>query len=545
MISFDWDKAFDRLSIPRTLRSLLSHGVPRWLVRKLVPLLTGRQVKILTLLGNSRWFAQRLGVTQGSILGPLLWCESMRPLLDLLQDNNTIPRAFADDLLVEVHGHTLSDLEVRGNVVATTVAAWALNNFQPLSSKSSVMLCSMHLHDHGLDLNIHAEHPRLLQVHEQHGDDLVGLPLGWFWRRSCLVIPGDIPSVVHMINGERIHSPSDFDRAWRRGDVNCIVSLPLLRSVAKLPVLGVCLEPQLTFAEHIHKITVAVEKLLGLLQRLSGTTWRPSYSVMRVLVLSHLCSRMDYASPAWAPLCSSTLRDKLRRLDAKIARIALGLGKSSHLFATHYDSMLIPFDLRLAIQLLSIACVAASRPTTCLSTLLSSPVTIPGKPRPGFRGVLQECLRDLELQRGDLAHCPSFASAPPQVVHWHVHPGRHLPRDLIHQHALRHLSDLDYDYAIWTDGSLFGSRGGAGAINSTTGDKAWLLLCASSSTWSELYGISLGLWLASSLPASTVALFVDSKAALQQLENGRLLPDYLRHWLDERAHPSSRWPVLL
>ena len=377
-----------------------------------------------------------------------------------IADNNTIPRAFADDLLVEVRGHILSDLEVRGNSVVNTVAALALSNFQPLSSKSSVMLCSTRPHEHGLGLNIYAEHPRLLQVREQHGEDLVGLPLGWFWRRSSLIIPDDTPMVVHTINGERIHGPSDFDRAWRREDINRIATLPLLRSVAKLPVLGVCLEPQMTFAEHIHKITAAVDKLLGLFQRLTGTTWGPAYLVMRVLVLSHLCSRMDYASPAWAPLCSSTLRDRLRRLDAKIARAALGLGKSSHLFATHYDSMLVPFDLRLARQLLTIACVAASRPTTCLSTPLSSPVTIPGKPRPGFPGVLQEYLCDLELQRGDLAHCPSFASAPPQVVHWHAHPGRRLPRDQVHHHPLRHLSDLDYGYAIWTDGSLYGSGGG-------------------------------------------------------------------------------------
>ena len=70
---------------------------------------------------------------------------------------------------------------------------------------------------------------------------------------------------------------------------------------------------------------------------------------------------------------------------------------------------------------------------------------------------------------------------------------------------------------------------------------AWLPRCASSSTWSELYGIALGLWLASSLPAVLVAFFVDSKVALQQLENGRLLPDYLQHWRSRCSRHNILW----
>eukprot|EP00971_Amphidinium_carterae_P297094 5902153-Amphidinium_carterae.1 len=97
ILSLDFEKAFDKLAPVRVLDCLAKRGVPSQLTWLVKALLFNRRCKVVTQLGNSPWTLQRLGVTQGSVLGPWTWIVTMDDMLHRMERTGAIPRAFADD----------------------------------------------------------------------------------------------------------------------------------------------------------------------------------------------------------------------------------------------------------------------------------------------------------------------------------------------------------------------------------------------------------------------------------------------------------------
>ncbi|KAF5004651.1 hypothetical protein FDECE_8864 [Fusarium decemcellulare] len=66
-----------------------------------------------------------------------------------------------------------------------------------------------------------------------------------------------------------------------------------------LRILGVHFDPQLKWTAHIDKIRTKVNRTLGHLNRISGSTWGPSLQAMRQFYLSKIRSLFTYACGAW------------------------------------------------------------------------------------------------------------------------------------------------------------------------------------------------------------------------------------------------------
>ena len=215
LLALDLHKAFDVVAVATIIESIQS-SVPILFVRHIMLLLTGRRVKVTTQAGNSRWHRQVLGLTQGSLIGPTLWLHAVNSLLVAVESAHGVPHAFADDITIEVRGFTLAELTSQSRRIMEAVTSWSSSRSQPVSSKSSVLLCTMNPHEHGARLAIPFGDSSSCIRREYLGDAST-LPSSWTWWDDIVVEQfGDLFYQVLAINEEQFTSRSSALEAWRR-----------------------------------------------------------------------------------------------------------------------------------------------------------------------------------------------------------------------------------------------------------------------------------------------------------------------------------------
>ncbi len=96
-LSYDCEKAFDRLQIPILLDILASRGVPLELLRILQSYLVVRSQFVQMGEAKSTSTTNPSGIPQGSVLGPLLWNVYIDSLLDVQLSADSLITLFADD----------------------------------------------------------------------------------------------------------------------------------------------------------------------------------------------------------------------------------------------------------------------------------------------------------------------------------------------------------------------------------------------------------------------------------------------------------------
>lgn len=80
----DASKAFDRVHYCKLFRLLIKRGLPACIVRILINMYTGNQVRVLWAGLASDYFAVRNGVKQGGVISPILFCIYIDDLLKRL-----------------------------------------------------------------------------------------------------------------------------------------------------------------------------------------------------------------------------------------------------------------------------------------------------------------------------------------------------------------------------------------------------------------------------------------------------------------------------
>ena len=125
LLLFDFSKAFDTIPPTMLLRKLRQLGFSRMALLWLKSYLQGRTEMVSTKnSGNSDWLETNLGVSQGSVIGPLLFCLYVNDLRNVL-DGRTIKHVFyADDLQIYLHT-SKDDIWLGIADAAYTVSGWA------------------------------------------------------------------------------------------------------------------------------------------------------------------------------------------------------------------------------------------------------------------------------------------------------------------------------------------------------------------------------------------------------------------------------------
>ncbi|KAG7196749.1 hypothetical protein KM043_000050, partial [Ampulex compressa] len=130
LLLFDFSKAFDTISPSKLLRKLRDLGFSGSALSWLRSYLQGRTQRVTSGGESSAWRETNLGVPQGSVLGPLLFCLYVNDLKDVLKGHEVSHLFYADDLQIYLH-IPKNDLTKGISILTETarlVAGWACDS---------------------------------------------------------------------------------------------------------------------------------------------------------------------------------------------------------------------------------------------------------------------------------------------------------------------------------------------------------------------------------------------------------------------------------
>ena len=71
-------------------------------------------------------------------------------------------------------------------------------------------------------------------------------------------------------------------------------------------VLGLTLDPKLTYSTHIHNISVQAHKPLQIIKALTATGWGKQKETLMATYKAVMRPALEYSSSVWSPIASST-----------------------------------------------------------------------------------------------------------------------------------------------------------------------------------------------------------------------------------------------
>ena len=104
-------------------------------------------------------------------------------------------------------------------------------------------------------------------------------------------------------------------------------------------VLGLTLDPKLTYSTHIHNISVQAHKPLQIIKALNVTGWGKQKETLMATYKAVMRPALEYASSVWSPIASSTNINKLQVMQNAALRTATGCTQDTniqHLHASQY-----------------------------------------------------------------------------------------------------------------------------------------------------------------------------------------------------------------
>ena len=105
MLSIDFQKAFDKISYSRILKSLQKFGIPRAVIMLVKSYLTDRMQRVSVDGFYSMLLIITSGIPQGSIIGPIIFSMVIDDIFSSIrQDENLIATTYADDLTNSLRG---------------------------------------------------------------------------------------------------------------------------------------------------------------------------------------------------------------------------------------------------------------------------------------------------------------------------------------------------------------------------------------------------------------------------------------------------------
>jgi Reverse transcriptase (RNA-dependent DNA polymerase)/Endonuclease-reverse transcriptase len=283
MLSLDLAGAFDNVSHERLLAILRKKGFPTWLVRMVACFLRARRTRIVYAGHRSEWIETRTGIPQGSPLSPILFLFYISELLESLQEPRTatIGLGFVDD---------------------TNLITWGT---------SAEENCQ-----------------RLTEAHK--------VCEKWARRHGARFAPEKY-QLIHFTRNRRT----------AREDLASSIQLAghHISSEEKVRLLGVWLDPKLTWGEHIAHATRKGIAASEALARLATSTWGPSVRNTRLLYTATVRAAITYASQEWSMRIARAKLSPLEKVQTSCLRRITGGYKRTPVAALEREVRLPPLPL--------------------------------------------------------------------------------------------------------------------------------------------------------------------------------------------------------
>eukprot|EP00662_Eupelagonemidae_sp_cell21_P057845 gene57845-biopygen85912 len=268
-------------------------------------------------------------------------------------------------------------------------------------------------------------------------------------------------------------------------------------------VLGLVYDERLTFEPHVKQLREKVQKRANVRNALSGTSWGGSRETARVVHLSYVQSRLEYALPAFAPYVTKTNAAELAKEQYKAACHVSGCPKGTRREVAFEEAGLQPLQQRIeytaAVEYERYRRLPeGNRAKAAAERQTPAPVNAKGAHAAGdatrvrnWRELARRVLKEAELEGLEREPLRTHARIPPWEVPDFVDFRPQLVRPVTRKdppeerrsaalETLRLLPQADVE--AYTDGSVLNprklGRGGGGYVAETYGGNSQTGRCA-------------------------------------------------------------------
>ena len=102
-------------------------------------------------------------------------------------------------------------------------------------------------------------------------------------------------------------------------------------------VLGLALDPKLTYSTHIHNISVQAHKPLQIIKALTATGWGKQKETLMATYKAVMRPALEYSSSIWSPIASLTSITKLQVMQNAALRTATGWTQAYNICMTKHS----------------------------------------------------------------------------------------------------------------------------------------------------------------------------------------------------------------
>ena len=115
-------------------------------------------------------------------------------------------------------------------------------------------------------------------------------------------------------------------------------------------VLGLTLDPKLTYSTHIHNISVQAHTPLQIIKTLTATGWGKQKETLMAIYKAVMRPALEYASSVWSPIASSTSINKLQVMQNAALRTAIGCTQDTNIQHLHDETLTLPIHEHLQLH---------------------------------------------------------------------------------------------------------------------------------------------------------------------------------------------------
>ena len=111
-------------------------------------------------------------------------------------------------------------------------------------------------------------------------------------------------------------------------------------------VLGLTLDPKLTYSTHIHNISVQAHTPLQIIKALTATGWGQQKETLMATYKAVMRPALEYASSVCLPIASTTSVNKLQVMQNASLRTATGCTQYTNTQHLHDETLTLPIHER-------------------------------------------------------------------------------------------------------------------------------------------------------------------------------------------------------